>query len=89
MCIRDSTRIERERIAAGLARLGCEAFPSVGNYLATKTPKPAAEVVAALDAKGIMIGRLMAAGFEDYIRITTATAEDTDAFLAALEQVLG
>ena len=87
--ILERTRIERERIAAGLARLGCEAFPSVGNYLATKTPKPAAEVVAALDAKGIMIGRLMAAGFEDYIRITTATAEDTDAFLAALEQVLG
>lgn len=87
--ILERTRVERERIAAGLARLGCEAFPSVGNYLAAKTPKPAAEVVAALDAKGIMISRLLAPGFEDYIRLTTGTAEDTDVLLAALEEVLG
>jgi histidinol-phosphate aminotransferase len=36
-----------------------------------------------------MIGRLMAPGFEDYIRITTGRAEDTDALLAALEGILG
>ncbi|NQW08768.1 MAG: histidinol-phosphate transaminase [Alphaproteobacteria bacterium] len=87
--ILERTRVERERIGAGLARLGCETFPSVGNYLAAKTAKPAAEVVAALEAKGIMIGRLMAPGFQDYIRITTGTAEDTDALLAALDEVLG
>jgi len=84
----ERTRIERERIEAGLARLGCEAFPSVGNYLTARTPKPAGEVVAALEARAIMIGRLMAPGFEDYIRITTGRAEDTDALLAALEEVL-
>ncbi len=86
--ILEPTRIERERIEAGLVRLGCEVFPSVGNYLAAKTPKPAGAVVAALEARGIMIGRLMAPGYEDYIRITTATAEDTDALVAALEEVL-
>jgi histidinol-phosphate aminotransferase len=85
----ERTRIERERIEAGLTRHGCETFPSVGNYLTSKTPKPAAEVVAALEARGIMIGRLMAPGYEDYIRITTGRAEDTDALLDVLDAVLG
>jgi histidinol-phosphate aminotransferase len=87
--ILERTRIERERIAEGLARLGCEVFPSVGNYLAAKTPKAAPDVVAAmLKDHGIMIGRLMIPGYEDFIRITTATAEDTDALLDALGTVL-
>ncbi|MDF1793931.1 MAG: histidinol-phosphate transaminase, partial [Thalassobaculaceae bacterium] len=84
----ERTRIERERMEAGLAKLGCEAFPSVGNYLSAKTPKPAAEVVAEVEKRGIMIGRLMAPGYEDHIRITTGRAEDTDALLTALAEVL-
>lgn len=86
--ILERTRVERERIAAGLVRLGCELFPSVGNFLAAKTPKPAGDVVKALETRGIMIGQLGAPGFTDYIRITTATADDTDALLAALAEVL-
>lgn len=87
--ILERTRVERERLAAGLAALGCEVFPSVGNFLSARTPKPAAEVVAALEARGIMIGRLMAPGFDDYIRITTGTGEDSEALLAALAEILG
>jgi histidinol-phosphate aminotransferase len=87
--ILERTRIERERIAAGLIRLGCEPYPSVGNFLAAKTPKPAAAVVEAMLADyGVLIGRLMIPGFEDYIRITTATSDDTDVLLAGLEAVL-
>lgn len=84
----ERTRVERERLEAGLVRLGCEAFPSVGNYLSARTPIPAADVVAEVEKRGIMIGRLMAPGYEDYIRITTGRAEDTDALLDALAQVL-
>ena len=87
--ILERTRIERERIAAGLARLGCEAFPSVGNFISAKTPKPAADVCAGLEARGVMISRLHAPGYDDYIRITTGNADDTDALLKALEEVLG
>ena len=87
--ILERTRIERERIAAGLIRLGCEPYPSVGNFLAAKTPKPAGAVVEAMLADhGVLIGRLLIPGFEDYIRITTATSDDTDALLAGLEAVL-
>lgn len=85
----ERTFVERQRLEAGLAKLGCESFPSVGNYLSSKTPKPAADVVAELEKRGIMIGRLMAPGYEDYIRITTGRAEDTDALLEALADVLG
>ena len=87
--ILERTRVERERIAAGLVRLGCEPFPSVGNFIAARTPKPAGAVCAELEARGVMIGRLGAPGFDDYIRITTGTADDTDALLAALAEVLG
>lgn len=87
--ILERTRIERERIMAGIARLGCEAFPSVGNFVAARTPKPAGEVCAALEARGVMISRLHAPGYDDYVRITTGTADDTDALLAALAEVLG
>src|SRR3546814_8203645 len=41
--ILERTRIERERIMAGIARLGCEAFPSVGNFVSARTPKPRSE----------------------------------------------
>ena len=87
--ILERTRIERERIMAGIARLGCEAFPSVGNFVAARTPKPAGEVCAGLEARGVMISRLGAPGYDDYVRITTGNADDTDALLAALAEVLG
>ena len=85
----EKTRIERERIEAGLRAFGCEIFPSVGNYIAAKTSKPAPDVVRMLqEDHGIMIGRLMVPGYEDYMR-TTGRADDTDALLAALPSVLG
>lgn len=83
------TTVERERIAETLVRHGFEVFPSVGNFLAAKSPIPVAEVVQQMDARGIMIGRLMMAGFEDYIRVTTGRPADTDAFIQALDEILG
>ncbi|GHD62719.1 histidinol-phosphate aminotransferase [Thalassobaculum fulvum] len=86
--ILERTRIERERIMAGIVKLGCEPFPSVGNFISARTPKPPAEVCAGLEARGVMISSLHAPGFDDYVRITTGNADDTDALLAALEEVL-
>src|SRR3546814_11508722 len=76
--ILERTRIERERIMAGIARLGCEAFPSVGNFVSARTPKPAGEVCAALETRGVIISRLHAPGSADYVRIPTGNAHDTD-----------
>jgi len=79
---------ERERVSSGLAALGCAPMPSVGNFVTAKTSRPAAEVVSELQDRGILIGRLAAPGFETHIRITVGTAEDTDALLAALKDIL-
>ena len=82
-----ATAAERERIATGLKALGCEPFPSVGNFVAAWSRLPAADVVDALAAEGIMISRLRSPGYENYIRVTVGTAEDTDALMAALRTV--
>lgn len=86
--ILDETARERGRLDAGLRRLGCHPFASVGNFIAAASDRPAAEIVAALADKGIMISRLMAPGYENYLRITVSTADDTDALLAALADIL-
>jgi histidinol-phosphate/aromatic aminotransferase/cobyric acid decarboxylase-like protein len=39
-------------------------------------------------ARGIRIGRLADAGFENYVRISMGQPSDTDACLAALKEVL-
>ncbi|MCP5150257.1 MAG: aminotransferase class I/II-fold pyridoxal phosphate-dependent enzyme [Ectothiorhodospiraceae bacterium] len=87
--ILDATRVERERIAAGLRELGCEPFPSVANFVTARTPRAAAEVVAGLETRGVLISRLMAPGFEQYIRVTVGLPEDTDAVLDGLADLLG
>ena len=50
--------------------------------------KPAAEVVGALAKQGIMIVPVGGPPYENHIRITIGSAEDTDAVLAALKTVL-
>lgn len=86
--ILDATKRERERLVDGLKALGAEPFPTVANFVSARTHLPAADIVAAMQWRGILIGRLMHKGFENYIRVTVGTAEDTDAFLSALGEIL-
>src|SRR3546814_12771351 len=74
--ILERTRIERERIMAGIARLGCEAFPSVGNFVSARTPKPDGEVCVALEARGVVLSRMHAPRYEHYARLTPGHAAD-------------
>lgn len=82
------TAAERDRLAVGLGAMGLAPLPSAANFVAVRTPKPATEVVAALAARGIMIVPVGGPPYENHIRITIGTAEDTDAVLAALKAVL-
>ncbi len=79
---------ERDELAAGLRALGCSPFPSVGNFVTAPTELLAADVMAGLEARGIMITGVPAPGYERYVRITVGTAEDTDAILTALREIL-
>jgi histidinol-phosphate aminotransferase len=82
------TAAERDRLAVGLKNMGLPPLPSAANFVCVRTPKPASEVVPALAGKGIMIAPVGGPPFENHIRITLGTPEDTDAVLAALKQVL-
>ena len=79
---------ERDRLSAGLRDLGLGPLASVGNFVATATKRPAAEVLAALRERGILISGVPGPRYERYIRITVGLAEDTDAVLQALREIL-
>jgi histidinol-phosphate aminotransferase len=79
---------ERNRLSAGLRNLDLSPLPSVGNFVAVATPRPAGEVIAGLRDMGILIAGVPGPGFENHIRITVGLAEDTDAVLPALQAVL-
>jgi histidinol-phosphate aminotransferase len=79
---------QRQRLSEGLAKAGCPPLPSVANFIAARMPLPAAEAVKAFAQRGIMIGAVGAAPFENHVRITVGTSEDTDAVLAALAEIV-
>jgi histidinol-phosphate aminotransferase len=80
---------ERVRLSAGLRDLGLEPLASVGNFVTAAAGRPAAEILASLRDRGILIAGVPAPGYEKHIRITVGLAEDTDAVLQALRETLG
>ena len=84
----DDCQRQRQRLSAGFAAAGCPTLPSVANFIAAWMPMPAAEAVKAFAAAGILVGALGVAPFENHIRVTIGTGDDTDAVLAALPQIV-
>ncbi len=86
--ILSTNAVERERISRGLQQQGFSPMPSVTNFVGVDVGKPAGRVVAEMRERGVRIATF---GFESAgscIRVSTGTAEDTDAFLAALPQAI-
>ncbi len=84
----DDCATERRRLSEGLARLGCPPLPSVANFVTAQLPMPAADAVKAFMQRGILVATVGAPSFERHIRISVGTAEDTDAVLGALGEIL-
>jgi histidinol-phosphate aminotransferase len=84
----DSCAGERERLIAGCRKLGLSPFPSVTNFVSIATPLKAADIVAAMEQRGILIISWSEGGRDDVIRISIGLPEDTDAVLSALEEIL-
>lgn len=84
----DFTAAERRRLAAELARRGMTVLPSATNFLAVDLGRDAQPVTEALRARGIVIGRIAGAGYERFVRITIGTAEQNDALLHALTDII-
>ena len=79
---------ERARMAEGMTRLGLAPMPTAANFVSVALPTPAAEAMTRLHELGVMVRDWRDADHRHEIRVTVGTADDTDAFLAALREVL-
>lgn len=84
----DHTAAERERLAEGLAALGFRPLPSAANFVTVVTPRPAAEIALGLRTKNIFVLPFPWPQTPGALRITVGTRQDTDAFLAAIRDVM-
>ena len=84
----DDCARQRQRLSEGLAAAGCPPLPSVANFITAKMPMPALEAVKAFAQRGLMISAVGAPPFENHVRITIGTGDDTDAVLAALAEIV-
>ena len=86
--ILDGCATERRRLSDGFRRLGCTPLASAANFVSAQLPIPAADAIKAFEQRGILIAGIGPAPFDRHIRVTIGSAEDTDAMLAALAEIL-
>lgn len=80
---------QRERLGQGLEGLGFEVVPSKANFVFCRHPQVSGETLAArLRDRHIIVRHFNKPRIESYLRITIGTAEQMDALLAALEDIL-
>ncbi len=88
MAILDAVRRQRDRITVALARMpGVEAFPSDANFVLFRPPGSARGVWQRLLDHGVLV-RDLSDVVPGCLRVTAGTAEEVDAFLSTLEEVL-
>ena len=63
-------------------------LPSAANFVTVVTPRPAAEIALGLRAKNIFVLPFPWPQTPGALRITVGTRQDTDAFLAAIRDVM-
>lgn len=84
----DHTAAERVRLAEGLMVLGFQSLPSAANFVTVVTPRSAASIGQQLRAKNIFVLPFPWPQTPGALRITIGTRQDTDAFLAAIRDVM-
>ncbi len=84
----DTIALERKRLSDGLRDLGLSPYSSVTNFVSVTMPFPAAECVAALRAKQILVRDWRDPDYLNEIRISVGLQDDTDALLVALRAIL-
>lgn len=79
---------QRERLQREFSRLGMFAYPSAANFIAVAVPVTANRAFEDLLRRGIAVRSGDALAMPGFLRITVGTAEQNDALIAALEQLL-
>ena len=80
------TIMERERVAAELARLGYPAAPSVANFLFFDARQDANAFSQRLLETGVIVKPWRESGFETHIRVSIGSPRSNDQFLAAVSR---
>ena len=86
--ILEQNAVERSRIIKGLQDMGYEPMDSVTNFVACDVKHPGADIVKAMRSRGVRISTVGGAKFENFIRLSMGTPEDTEAFLFHIKEVL-
>ncbi len=86
--ILDHNARERQRLASGAEAMGLVALPGVGNFISLRLPISGLVAAKALAEQGIIVRPWVEPGYENCLRITVGTADDTTAVLAALQGIL-
>jgi histidinol-phosphate aminotransferase len=81
---------ERERVSAALGALpGVSVTPSQANFLWFRSERPAAELFAGLQQKGVLVRSFHSRGgrLAHQLRVTIGTREENDRFLGCLREL--
>ncbi len=78
----------RAELTARLEELGFEVVPSAANFIFVRPPRPAADVVAALRERKILVRHYDREPIVGWIRITVGTRAQHAKLLSALKEVL-
>jgi histidinol-phosphate aminotransferase len=79
----------RNWLTAELAQLGFSTLPSSANFVfTTHATRPAAELLAALRARHILVRHFQQARIANHLRISVGTQAECEALVSALQQIL-
>jgi histidinol-phosphate aminotransferase len=79
----------REALARGLSGLGFEVLPSQTNFVFARPPRrSAAELLAALRERGVLVRHFPKPRTKDFLRITVGTEEECSHVIALLRDLL-
>ena len=80
----------RDRLFAGLTELGFECTPSQANFVWCRHPEHESKALyEQLKANGVLVRYMTYPDWQDGLRVTVATDEQIDAFLAILGGLIG
>ena len=86
--VRQMNAQQRALMTVGLSDLGLHVIPSQTNFLLVHVPGQAVAIEEGLKAKGIMIRRVAAPAYADYVRITLGLPKENAACLKAIGDLL-
>lgn len=86
--VRAANAEQRERLRAGLQKLGLFVFPSQGNFVLVDFARPAKPIEDALLRRGVIVRPMGGYGLPNCLRITVGLPQENDELLEALGRVL-